>query len=80
MPLSYLVSPLPSEQKNLQAKARAAMYREEVCVRIELLRRLGHSADHALHRCLVNLEEEFRGSPPVKAAEVRKLVKSTYGR
>jgi hypothetical protein len=79
MPLSYLNPSSDPDLLEQQARASNAMYRDEVRYRADLLRRLGFTADQALHRALVNMEEEFGDKGPLKAGEIRKLIKACYG-
>ena len=58
------------------------VYLEEVRQRAGLFRRLGHPKTHAIHRCLGNIAWAFAesGTPPITAADVRKVVGEVYDR
>jgi len=55
---------------------------DEVRERAGLFRRLGHERSTAVHRCLGNIAWAFSasGTPPLSAAQVRKIVGEIYDR
>jgi len=78
MPFDWMQTEPPATN----AEARVAAYLEEVRQRAGLFRRLGHSKAHAIHRCLGNIAWAFSesGTPPITAADVRRVVGEVYDR
>jgi hypothetical protein len=63
-------------------RTAAEAYADEIRERAGLFRRLGHERSTAVHRCLGNIAWAFSdsGSPPLSAAQVRKIVGEIYDR
>ncbi len=63
-------------------RSREEAFADEIRDRAGLFRRLGHERAHAIHRCLGNIAWAFSesGTPPVTAAQVRKIVGEVYDR
>ncbi len=82
MPFSWMQSSPSGERRHPVSDDCGEVYRAEVRQRAGLLRRLGYSKAHAVHRCLGNISWAFstQGRPPISAKDVRLLVTEIYDR